>query len=263
MVIGGAVAAVAGLIFTLRKESLGRRRATARRLLAKSEETMQKHKMEASTNWRPWGKTRALVAATSEARGRKRRWQDSPEGRRYQKADMSSDTWGPMCPRTVSALFCFGAGDASVKLESFEFNYKNNKSLSHIFIFMKLNLSWAPSSALGSSGLQRESRYWSTPHSCRHQTELCDRRCGQHRQNVCDRADGALTPVIKGKADREITQKVRKALVIGQDYSATAKNIKINTINGGDTRAPVKMDGRKWPLRVWLASRAKPTWTIN
>ncbi len=63
-------------------------------------------------------------------------------------------------------------------------------------------------------------------------------------KNVRDRNDQTLTPGDQGgsEADREITQKVRKSLVSGtNDYSVTAKNIKIITTGGKVTlRGPVK-----------------------
>jgi osmotically-inducible protein OsmY len=58
-----------------------------------------------------------------------------------------------------------------------------------------------------------------------------------------------LTPEDQGgsPADREVTQKIRKALVIDSSgYSTTAKNIKIITVNGKVTlRGPVKTDAEK------------------
>jgi hyperosmotically inducible protein len=68
-------------------------------------------------------------------------------------------------------------------------------------------------------------------------------------KNVRDRNDATLTPGDQGTspADREITQKIRKALVMDTTgYSATAKNIKIITVNGKVTlRGPVKTDAEK------------------
>ena len=69
------------------------------------------------------------------------------------------------------------------------------------------------------------------------------------RKNVRDRDDATLTPGDQGNtpADLEITQKIRKALVIdASGYSMTAKNIKIITVNGKVTlRGPVKTDAEK------------------
>ena len=66
------------------------------------------------------------------------------------------------------------------------------------------------------------------------------------RKNVRDRDDATLTSGDQGNtaADRDITQKVRKTLVSGtNDYSMTAKNIKIITANGKVTlRGPVKSE---------------------
>src|SRR5687768_8755482 len=68
-------------------------------------------------------------------------------------------------------------------------------------------------------------------------------------KNVRDRDDATLTSGDQGNtaADRETTQKIRKALVIGASgYSATAKNIKIITADGKVTlRGPVKTDAEK------------------
>src|SRR6185295_10176636 len=69
------------------------------------------------------------------------------------------------------------------------------------------------------------------------------------RQNVRDRADAPLTAGDQGHspADREITQKIRKGLVIDANgYSMAAKNIKIITVNGKVTlRGPVKTEAEK------------------
>ena len=68
-------------------------------------------------------------------------------------------------------------------------------------------------------------------------------------KNVRDRNDATLTPGDQGNTpdDRDITQKVRKTLVSGtNDYSMTAKNIKIITADGKVTlRGPVKTDAEK------------------
>ena len=68
-------------------------------------------------------------------------------------------------------------------------------------------------------------------------------------RNVRDREDVTLTPGDQGNspADREITQRIRKTIVSGPaDYSTTAKNIKIITVNGKVTlRGPVKTDAEK------------------
>ena len=72
------------------------------------------------------------------------------------------------------------------------------------------------------------------------------------RKNVRDRNDATLTPGDQGnsEADREITQKVRKALVSGPgDYSMTAKNVKIITTNGKVTlRGPVNTAAEKMAI---------------
>jgi osmotically-inducible protein OsmY len=68
-------------------------------------------------------------------------------------------------------------------------------------------------------------------------------------RNVRDRADATLTPGDQGTtpADRETTQKIRKALAMdATGYSATAKNVKIITVNGKVTlRGPVKTEAEK------------------
>ena len=68
-------------------------------------------------------------------------------------------------------------------------------------------------------------------------------------KNARDRNDATLTPGDQGNtpADRDISQKVRKTLVSGtNDYSMTAKNIKIITADGKVTlRGPVKTDAEK------------------
>jgi len=65
--------------------------------------------------------------------------------------------------------------------------------------------------------------------------------------NIRDRAEQTLTPGDQGEsaADRDLTQKVRKNLTAG-DYSLSARNIKIITVNGKVTlRGPVKTDAEK------------------
>src|ERR1041384_144375 len=68
-------------------------------------------------------------------------------------------------------------------------------------------------------------------------------------KNVRDRNDATLTPGDQGNApaDRDITQRVRKTLMNGpNDYSMTAKNIKIVTVNGKVTlRGPVNSEAEK------------------
>lgn len=68
-------------------------------------------------------------------------------------------------------------------------------------------------------------------------------------KNARDRDNATLTPGDQGNSptDRDITQKIRKALVIdASGYSLTAKNIKIITIDGKVTlRGPVKTEAEK------------------
>jgi len=68
-------------------------------------------------------------------------------------------------------------------------------------------------------------------------------------KNVRDRNDATLTSGDQGntEADRDMTQKIRKAVVIdASGYSATAKNIKIISADGKVTlRGPVKTEAEK------------------
>ena len=66
--------------------------------------------------------------------------------------------------------------------------------------------------------------------------------------NQRDRDTNNLTPGDQGstQADIDLTQKIRKALVMDTAYSMTAKNIKIITVNGHVTlRGPVNSDSEK------------------
>jgi hyperosmotically inducible periplasmic protein len=66
--------------------------------------------------------------------------------------------------------------------------------------------------------------------------------------NVRDRDTNNLTPGDQGNtaADIDITQKIRKGLVMDSNYSMTAKNIKIITVDGKVTlRGPVNSDTEK------------------
>lgn len=68
-------------------------------------------------------------------------------------------------------------------------------------------------------------------------------------KNVRDRDNATLTPGDQGNsdADIQITKKIRQAVVSStNDYSMTAKNIKIITVDGKVTlRGPVNNDGEK------------------
>lgn len=68
-------------------------------------------------------------------------------------------------------------------------------------------------------------------------------------RNVRDRNDATLTSGDQGAtpSDREITTKVRRAVVNGtNDFSVSAQNVKIITLNGKVTlRGPVKTDVEK------------------
>ena len=71
--------------------------------------------------------------------------------------------------------------------------------------------------------------------------------------NVRDRDTNNLTVGDQGDspADIDLTQKIRKALVMDSNYSMTAKNIKIITVNGTVTlRGPVDSDSEKSGLET-------------
>ena len=71
-------------------------------------------------------------------------------------------------------------------------------------------------------------------------------------KNVRDRDHAQLTPGDQGNsdADRDVTRKVRQTLVSGtNDYSMTAKNVKIITANGKVTlRGPVNNPAEKMAI---------------
>ena len=94
----------------------------------------------------------------------------------------------------------------------------------------------------------------SVPRSNRSDSAVAD--ADNTAKNVRDRDDATLTPGDQGNSptDREITQKIRKTLVSGSnDYSVTAKNVKIITVNGKVTlRGPVKTEAEKMGI-VMLA----------
>ena len=67
-------------------------------------------------------------------------------------------------------------------------------------------------------------------------------------RNVRDRDDRTLTPEDQGgsAADRQITQRIRKAVVADDGLSMNAKNVKIITVDGVVTlRGPVKTAAEK------------------
>lgn len=67
-------------------------------------------------------------------------------------------------------------------------------------------------------------------------------------QNKKETDGNTLTPLDQGSgpADRGITQQLRRAIVTSSDFSFSAKNIKIITINGSVTlRGVVKNEGEK------------------
>jgi len=81
-------------------------------------------------------------------------------------------------------------------------------------------------------------------------------------RNARDLDDATLTAGDQGKslADRELTQKIRKALVIDANgYSLTAKNIKIITLEGKVTlRGPVNSAAERTSLAALAGSFAGP-----
>ena len=67
-------------------------------------------------------------------------------------------------------------------------------------------------------------------------------------KNVRDRGDDTLTPTDQGgsPADRELTAKIREAIVDDDALSVQAQNVKIITVNGAVTlRGPVKSAAEK------------------
>jgi osmotically-inducible protein OsmY len=76
-------------------------------------------------------------------------------------------------------------------------------------------------------------------------------------KNTRDRENATLTPDDQGKSksDREMTRKIRRALVKTDGISMTAKNIKIITVDGKVTlRGPVKTQ-QEWNLINQLAQQ--------
>jgi hyperosmotically inducible periplasmic protein len=75
-------------------------------------------------------------------------------------------------------------------------------------------------------------------------------------RNLRDRDDRALTPTDQSEkpADRELSQKIRKAVTADDTLSITAHNVKIITVNGVVTlRGPVKSQRE----RNAIAAKAK------
>ena len=74
-------------------------------------------------------------------------------------------------------------------------------------------------------------------------------------RNVRDRSDTTLTPFDQGasEADRELTRKLRAAIVDNDQLSADAKNIKIITRNGKVTlRGPVASEQERMTIGTIL-----------
>ena len=83
--------------------------------------------------------------------------------------------------------------------------------------------------------------------------------------NARDRDTNNLTPGDQGNssADIALTQKIRKQLVMDTDYSMTAKNIKIITLNGKVTlRGPVNSDNEKSGIQT-LAENIAGTGNVD
>ena len=75
-------------------------------------------------------------------------------------------------------------------------------------------------------------------------------------KNVRDRGDDTLTPTDQGgsAADRELTAKIRQAIVADDELSVQAQNVKIISIDGSVTlRGPVKTAAEK----ATIAAKAK------
>ena len=67
-------------------------------------------------------------------------------------------------------------------------------------------------------------------------------------KNVRDRSDATVTPgdQSESKSELELTRSIRRAITGNGQFSTTAKNIKIITVNGKVTlRGPVKTDAEK------------------
>jgi osmotically-inducible protein OsmY len=75
-------------------------------------------------------------------------------------------------------------------------------------------------------------------------------------KNVRDRGDDTLTPTDQGgsEADRELTARIRKAIVADDELSMLAHNVKIITVDGSVTlRGPVENASEK----AAVAAKAK------
>ena len=86
------------------------------------------------------------------------------------------------------------------------------------------------------------------------------------RVNERDRDEGALTPMDQkeNQTDREITQRIRKAVVGDDSLSFTAKNVKIITRDGRVTlRGPVKSDQERTSIERAATTVAGPQRVVN
>jgi len=84
--------------------------------------------------------------------------------------------------------------------------------------------------------------------------------------NERDRNDQALTPLDQGGStgDREITQRIRKAVVSNDDLSFTAKNVKIITRDGQVTlRGAVKSAQERTSIERAAKTVAGPSKVVN
>ena len=86
------------------------------------------------------------------------------------------------------------------------------------------------------------------------------------RVNERDREEGTLTPLDQkeNQSDREITQRIRKAVVGDDSLSFSAKNVKIITRDGKVTlRGAVKTDQERSSIERAATTVAGPTSVVN
>jgi hypothetical protein len=91
--------------------------------------------------------------------------------------------------------------------------------------------------------LRATSRDTNAPRHAYADTNAAPKDADNTGRNVRDRSDSTLTPGDQGnnKSDLETTKQIRRALTKDDQFSTTAKNIKIITANGKVTlRGPVK-----------------------
>jgi osmotically-inducible protein OsmY len=86
------------------------------------------------------------------------------------------------------------------------------------------------------------------------------------RRNVRDRGGETLTPLDQSEkaADRDLTAKIRKAIVEDESLSINAQNVKVITIDGVVTlRGPVKSETEKAAIDRTARSAAGATRVDN